>query len=45
MILPHSDATALSDIYSMTQKTFTSKRKKGDLGLVKHFSKKYGSKG
>ena len=29
----------------VTQKTFTSKMKKGDVGMAKRFSKKYGNKG
>ena len=29
----------------ITQKPFTSKRKKGDVGMAKHFSQKYGNKG
>ena len=32
-------------IIIITEKPFTSKLKKGDVGMAKHFSKKYGNKG
>ena len=41
-LVENSTINLIIIIFIITQKTFT---KKGDVGMAKHFSKKYGNKG